>query len=216
MKNIDSFITWIGGKKSLREEILKRFPKDYERYIEVFGGGASILFGKSITKFEVYNDFNNNLTNMFKVVKEKPMEFLKELDFLPINSRIDFEALINHLNHDIYGNEYIREELEIAEKYLTEPQFKEVKNVLETKCENIEVMRAVIFYKIIRYSYGSGCKSVSCQPQNIRKTFQNIHKANRRLQNVFIENKDFEALIKQYDRDASFFYVDPPYYETVE
>jgi DNA adenine methylase len=29
-----------------------------------------------------------------------------------------------------------------------------------------------------------------------------------------IENKDFEALIRQYDRPDAFFYCDPPYFET--
>ena len=29
-----------------------------------------------------------------------------------------------------------------------------------------------------------------------------------------IENKDFEALIRQYDRPNAFFYCDPPYFET--
>ncbi len=100
---MNSFITWVGGKRSLKDAILSRFPHDYERYIEVFGGGGAILFAKPITKFEVYNDFNNNLTNLFNVVKNKPMEFLKELDYFPLNSRFDFEALLNHLNHDIYG-----------------------------------------------------------------------------------------------------------------
>jgi DNA adenine methylase len=31
---------------------------------------------------------------------------------------------------------------------------------------------------------------------------------------VVIENKDFEKLIRQYDRPVSFFYCDPPYFET--
>ncbi len=59
-----SFINWMGGKGSLKYEILSRFLKAYERYIEVFGGGGSILFEKSPSKFEVYNDFNNNLVNL--------------------------------------------------------------------------------------------------------------------------------------------------------
>lgn len=34
---VNSFIGWIGGKKLLRKEILKRFPKEkIGRYIEVF------------------------------------------------------------------------------------------------------------------------------------------------------------------------------------
>ena len=35
-----------------------------------------------------------------------------------------------------------------------------------------------------------------------------------RLANTIIENKDFESLIIQYDRPDTFFYLDPPYYET--
>ena len=37
---MNSFMSWIGGKKALRDEIIARFPLDYSRYIEVFGGGG--------------------------------------------------------------------------------------------------------------------------------------------------------------------------------
>ena len=36
---MNSFIAWIGGKKLLRKEIVKRFPEEgFTRYVEVFGG----------------------------------------------------------------------------------------------------------------------------------------------------------------------------------
>lgn len=55
-------MSWVGGKKALRDQILSRFPLDYKRYIEVFGGGGWVLFHKPPGKdFEVYNDFNGNL-----------------------------------------------------------------------------------------------------------------------------------------------------------
>ena len=41
---MNSFMSWVGGKKALREEIVRRFPLSYERYIEVFGGGGCRLF----------------------------------------------------------------------------------------------------------------------------------------------------------------------------
>ncbi len=41
-----------------------------------------------------------------------------------------------------------------------------------------------------------------------------IDLAARRLQKVVVENKDFEKLIRQYDRPVSFFYCDPPYFAT--
>ena len=48
----------------------------------------------------------------------------------------------------------------------------------------------------------------------MRNCFDTIWQASRRLADTVIENKDFEALIRQYDRDSAFFYCDPPYYET--
>lgn len=37
---MNSFMSWVGGKKNLRDEVLARFPPYYERYIEVFGGAG--------------------------------------------------------------------------------------------------------------------------------------------------------------------------------
>lgn len=44
---MNSFFPWVGGKKLMRDIILERFPVKYDRYIEVFGGAAWILFAKS-------------------------------------------------------------------------------------------------------------------------------------------------------------------------
>ena len=56
---MNSIISWVGGKKALRDLIYLRMPKNYDRYIEVFGGGGWVLFGKPPDKcMEVYNDFN--------------------------------------------------------------------------------------------------------------------------------------------------------------
>ncbi len=78
----------------------------------------------------------------------------------------------------------------------------------------INIDRASKFYQLIRYSYASGCDSFGCQPHSMWNNFPLIEQASRRLQNVVIENKDFEKLIRQYDRPVSFFYCDPPYYAT--
>lgn len=37
---MNSLISWVGGKKSIRDLIYARFPQNYGRYIEVFGGGG--------------------------------------------------------------------------------------------------------------------------------------------------------------------------------
>ena len=70
---INSFMAWVGGKKALREEILARFPLRYKRYIEVFGGAGWVLLHKPPgNDFEVFNDFNGNLVNLYRCVREQP------------------------------------------------------------------------------------------------------------------------------------------------
>ena len=212
---MNSIISWVGGKKALRDTIYLRMPIEYDRYIEVFGGGGWVLFGKPPDKcMEVYNDFNSNLANLFYCVKERPMALIKELSFFPLNSRDEFISLRRFLDKEEFKSEHLAEELEIATHFLKEPEAEEVRALLTERARVGDVQRAAAFYKIIRYSYGSGCTSYGCQPFDIRKTFTILWEANRRLKDTVIENKDFEALIRQYDRPNAFFYCDPPYYET--
>ncbi len=79
--------------------------------------------------------------------------------------------------------------------------------IYKTRYENLDVKRAVIFYKVITQSYGSGGKSLSSQSYSVRKTFQNVERCSCRLSSVFIENKDFEELIVNYDRENALFYT---------
>ena len=174
-------MSWIGGKKSLRELIVSLFPLYYERYIEVFGGGGWVLFHKPPgNDFEVYNDFNGLLTNLYRCVREKPNELIDALYFV-LNSREDFNI---------------------------------VKETLARDSPVSDVMRASYFYQLIRYSYASGLTSFGSQPHDMWSNFPLIEQAHRRLSKVVVENKDFEKLIRQYDRPVSFFYADPPYFET--
>jgi len=173
-------MSWIGGKMNLREIIVSMFPPRFERYIEVFGGGEWVLFHKQPGPFEVYNDFNGLLTNLFRCVRDNPRELIENLRFV-LNSREDFEI---------------------------------TRAALARASPMSDVRRAAYFYQLIRYSYASGLTSYACQPHDMWANFPLIEQSHRRLGKVIIENKDFEKLIRQYDRPVSFFYVDPPYYET--
>lgn len=91
--SINSFMAWVGGKKALRDEILARFPRNYKRYIEVFGGAGWVLFHKPPgNDFEVFNDFNGNLVNLYRCVREQPEALRDELRYM-LNSRLDFEYM---------------------------------------------------------------------------------------------------------------------------
>lgn len=214
---MNSFIAWVGGKKALRKLIYTMFPVQFDRYIEVFGGGGWVLFGKPPNlkrKLEVYNDYNSNLANLFYCVKNRTCAFLLELGFLPINSRDEFSMIRTFLEKQEPDTTFLQEELTLAEQNLSPPDYEEIRAILLENVQMTDVKRAAAFFKLIRYSYGSGCTSFGCQPFDVRKCFDAIWQASHRLSETVIENKDFEALIRQYDRDNAFFYCDPPYYET--
>ena len=90
---MNSFMSWVGGKKALRDAVLARFPPYYERYIEVFGGAGWVLFRKPPgMDFEVYNDFNGNLANLYRCVRDKPNKLKYKLRYV-LNSREDFDLI---------------------------------------------------------------------------------------------------------------------------
>lgn len=86
---MNSFIPYIGGKKLLRYEILKRFPEEKpSKYIEVFGGAGWVLFAKEQVggQQEIFNDYNSELINLYRCIKYHTEEVQKECSYL-LNSR---------------------------------------------------------------------------------------------------------------------------------
>ena len=66
------------------------FPTDYDRFVDIFGGSGSVLLGKEPCKFEVFNDIDGELVNLFRCVRDRLAELLLELGLLPLNSREEF------------------------------------------------------------------------------------------------------------------------------
>lgn len=173
-----SFIPWIGGKSQLAKKITAEFPQEFGRYIEVFGGGASVLFSADKhAKFEVYNDANGDLVNLFRCIKYHREELQREIRYY-LNSREMF--------------------LDIRQKL---------------SCTGFtDIQRAAMFYVLVKTSFGADARSYGCFSREIKTDcFADVEK---RISSVEIEHKDFEALIKQYDRPDALFYCDPPYHTT--
>ena len=90
---MDSFMSWVGGKKLLRRKILEQFPTDYSRYIEVFGGAGWMLFAEERrVDLEIYNDIDGRLVNLFRCVKYHPDALQKELEWIHTSRDMFFDA----------------------------------------------------------------------------------------------------------------------------
>lgn len=210
-----SFIPWVGGKGKLLWILNKLAPERYNRFIDVFGGSGTVTMNRPIQPgcMEVYNDFNSNLTNLFCCVKNRPMALLRELGFLPLNTRDDFNVLYKFFSRDEFTDDYLREEMELTEILLKPPDAEAIRTLMMERAPRGDIRRAADYFKMIRYSFSGSAKSFGGKPCDIRRFFHLIWECSRRLANVVIENKDFEDLIRQYDRSDAYIYCDPPYFE---
>ncbi len=174
-----------------------------------------MLLGKPEEKFEVYNDFNSELVNLFRVVRDRIAEFLLELDLLPLNSREEFGEWIRFQSGCSDPTPYLPTQIEIIDSLIPMKAAAEVlKASLRQRAENLAVRQAAAFFKRMRNSYSSSGRSFACQPFNVRNSFEQLLQTSKRLENVIIENQSFDVLIPHYDRKESFFYLDPPYYNS--
>ena len=208
-------VSRVGNKTAVLNILYALFPLRYGRFIDVFGGSGSVLLGNpEVCPFEVYNDYDRNLANLFRCMKERTTAVIRELGFCHLNSREDFIAVRRFFENEQFDDRYLSEELGLTEIVFPPPEAKELKEIRMRITQDFDVRRAAMFLKLLRFSYSSGCKSYASQPFDIRRLFGLISQLQDRMANVVVENQDFETLIKHYDRPDAFFYADPPYFST--
>lgn len=79
---------WGGGKRQLLDIILPKIPP-YTRYYEPFIGGAAVLFGLR-PEYAVINDFNQELVNTYKVIRDNPEELIQLLENHREKNTVDY------------------------------------------------------------------------------------------------------------------------------
>ena len=204
----------MGGKGKLLWLIDRLAPASYARFVDVFGGSGTVTLNRPLRRgcAEIYNDYNSSLANLFCCVKDRPMALLRELGFLPLNARDDFNVLYRFFSRQEFTGDYLKEELELTQVFLEPPQEEMIRRLMLERTPRGDVRRAADYFKLIRYSFSGGGGSFAGRPCDIRRFFYLVWECSRRLRNVVVENKDFGELIAQYDREDTFFYCDPPYF----
>lgn len=175
-------VPYFGGKNRLVKRIIERI-KPHATYVEVFAGGAGVLFRKEPSKYEILNDLDRELVTLYRVVKNHPEEFCRQFK-LVLFSRDEFKRL-----HDIPAATLT--DVQRAARYFY-------------------LQRGAFGGKVVGQTFGV---AVDRPPRvNILNMEQAIHDSWLRLGQVTIECLDFRGLLKRYDRRATFFFLDPPYW----
>jgi DNA adenine methylase len=102
---IAPFLKWVGGKRQLLPAINQLLPQSYNNYYEAFVGGGAVLFNLQPSK-AVINDFNPELINVYKVIKNHPEALIKDLkrhknesDYFYSVRALDREPTFNRLSN---------------------------------------------------------------------------------------------------------------------
>ncbi|KNF08571.1 DNA adenine methylase [Gottschalkia purinilytica] len=179
-------ITWLGGKSRMVKKLIELIP-EHICYTEVFGGAGWLLFGKKPSKVEILNDLDSNLMNLWNSIKYKPEKLIKSFDYTLI-SRETFEEYKKKYKQNNY---------------------------------NDDIEKAHIFYYLVKAGFGGEMVTQSFGTRKTRPNSLRLDKvdevfmgAHKRLQKVTIENKSFEEIFKIYDKNTTFFFLDPPYRNT--
>jgi len=184
MQNALPIIPWMGGKRRLADKLIPLFPQ-HECYVEVFCGGAAIYFMRPFSaRVEVLNDINGELVNLYRVVQHHLEEFVRQFKWA-LSSRQVFKWL---------------------QDTSTEPL--------------TDIQRAARFFYLQQHAFGGKVNgqnfgtATTAPPINLLRIEENLSSAHLRLaQGTIIENLSWQACVKRYDREHTFFYCDPPYWQ---
>jgi len=85
--NCPIVIPYYGGKYELSKVLVPLIPH-HKRYIEVFAGGLSMFFRKHKVEWNVLNDIDNNIVNLYMCVIKKHDELVENLFWLPKSRKL--------------------------------------------------------------------------------------------------------------------------------
>ena len=188
---------YMGGKKVHSKWISPWIPSDFKTYVEVFGGAMWMYWmsNKVPVETNVYNDFNRHLFNIFHCASSDPHHFREVLESYvgDIGNDELFEEYKTDV-FDVFDTEFIVPDFPLAAKYM----------LLQTQtfAGNTNLTKDSKIYN-------------SPDPKHKFVTYlEKFSQSNylKRLNSLSVENMDCRELIKKYDSEDTFFYIDPPYY----
>lgn len=172
-----------GGKQRQAEAIAALFPP-HDHYVELFGGGLSVLLAKPPSKIETVNDLNQDLMTFWRVLRDQP-EQLEQICALTPHSRSEYLASRN-LNVD--------DDLERARRVWVQ--------LTQSRGARLGVKTGW------RFVHGTNRMALA---RYLDGYLTRMGPAADRLRGVCLENRPAIDLIRSFDRPGVLFYADPPY-----
>ncbi|TPN82924.1 DNA (cytosine-5-)-methyltransferase [Aquimarina algicola] len=180
-------VSYYGGKQNLVKRILSLIPK-HNLYCEPFVGGAAVFFAKEPSPVEVINDLDGKVVNFYQVCKLHFSKLQKMIQSTPHSRKLHTET----------------------------------KDILQDPNEKDKIKKAWAFWVQTNMSFSSkiyGGYAYERKTNGVSRTIRNkkdqfTKDICERLELVDIECNDALTVIKSRDTKESFFYIDPPYFNS--
>lgn len=179
-------VKWVGGKRQLMFELLKNIPKDYNRYFEPFIGGGALFFELQPDNAYI-SDMNEELINLYKVVRDNVDELIEDLQ-----------------KHDI-SKEYFMEirNIDRTDEYQNWSDVKKASRFIYLNRTCFNGMYRVNSQGQFNVPFGH-YKNPRIVDEN------NLINCSNLLQKTEIQHADFSEILKKVKK-GDFVYFDPPY-----
>ena len=209
------FFPWPGNKVKLVPFIAPMIPPHVETLLEVFGGSAALSLALKPKKgrLDIYNDVDNDLFNVFCCIKENQHALARELRFLPVHGRAPFQLYRNIAAHEADYFKHIEEEKLVLQDRacFTQEQAEELLKVLNDRAKLFDVVRAAAFLLRQYGSYSGTGNSVAVKTLRVEPIIKRFPEVSRRIESIFLENRDALELIGERENPNEVVYADPPY-----
>ena len=190
MTRLRSPIFWFGGKGNMAAKllpILEAIP--HRRYVEPFGGGASLLCAKRPAEVEVYNDLDGGLVGFFRVLadEEQFARLVRKCQATP------YARAIYNDCRDTWENQ--GDPVERAYRWY--------------------VVARMSFSGNFGQSWGSAVtyssRGMAATCSGWLSAIAMLPALHARWMRVQIEQADWRVILDRYDTPETLFYLDPPY-----
>src|SRR5882672_10309730 len=184
MSLLPTIVNWYGGKTKLAHQIILVMPP-HEHYVEVFMGSAAVFFNKQKSSRNTLNDWNENLVNLFIQVRDH-FDELAEKVYWTLYSRQEYKRFYLNYQSGFKG------------------------------CNDID--RALQYLFLVRTSFNSRTglgfsASIESNSANFNLVLiERLKLAREKLDSVVVENLDCNEIVKKYDSEGCFLFLDPPYW----
>jgi len=177
-------LRYYGAKWRIAPWIIRHFP-DHACYVEPFCGGASCLFQKAPSGFEVINDLDGNVVNFFRVLREDADRLRRAINRTPFSRQETVQA-----------SKPCKDPLERARRFYIRAW---------------QTQHGAPYMGRNGWRFGRRGGNDKRSAVDDWNDTERLPAIAQRLKNVQIEHDDAMAIIRRFDSPTTLFYCDPPY-----